>query len=127
MDQKRAAQLQSLELDAEVLAAHQLDLVAQLECQLRAVHRTMRQIERLRSAKKRRVGPDLSNGEKTTTLNTLAEELTAIDQELDTQHQSCEDMQVTVAKMREQLRAMSRIAAPAMSSPKGESPSQPQS
>jgi chaperonin cofactor prefoldin len=123
MEQKQTAYLESLELDAEVLVAHQLDLVAQLECQLRAVHRTMRQIEQLRSAK-RRVGPELSNGEKTTTLNHLTDELTAIDRELKTQHESCRDMQSTVDKMRNRLRAMKRASA-ADSSREPESPNQP--
>jgi hypothetical protein len=122
--QKRAAQLKSLELDAEILVAHQLDLVAQLECQLRAVHRTMRQIEQLRNAE-RRVGPQLSNGEKANTLNHLSDELTAIDQELETQHESCREMQATVDKMRAKLRAMKR-ASPGDSPPgEPESPNHP--
>jgi chaperonin cofactor prefoldin len=115
MKQKRAAHVEPLELDAEMLVALQLDLVAQLERQLRAVHRTMRQIERLRNAK-RRVGRELSNGEKATTLNHLTDELTAIDQELKTQHESCREMQSTVDKMRARLRGMKR-ASPADSSP----------
>ena len=38
-------QMDLLEQDAELLAAYQLDLLAQLERQLRAVHLTMRHIE----------------------------------------------------------------------------------
>lgn len=110
MKQKRAAQLASLERDAEILVALQLDLVAQLEYQLRAVHRTMRKIEQLRSAE-RRVGRELSNGEKATTLNHLTDELTAIDQELNTQHESCREMQSTVDKMRGRLRGMKRASS----------------
>jgi chaperonin cofactor prefoldin len=134
MEQKRAAQLESLqddadrrfdlEFDAEVLVALQLDLVAQLERQLRAVHRTMRQIEQLRNAK-RRVGPELSNGEKSTTLNHLTDELTAIDHELKTQHESCREMQTTVDKMRARLRAMQRASPTDTSSGEPESPDQP--
>jgi chaperonin cofactor prefoldin len=124
MDEKRAIHLESLEFDAELLVALQLDLVAQLEYQLRAVHRTMRQIEQLRSAK-RRVGPELSNGEKATTLNHLTNELTAIDQELNRQHESCREMQSTVDKMRARLRAMRRATAADSSSREPESPTQP--
>ena len=120
---KRAIHLKSLEVDADVLATHQLDLVAQLERQLRAVHRTMRQIERLRSVK-RRVGPELSNGEKANTLKHLTAELTAIDQELDTQHESCQEMQSTVDKMRARLRAM-KLASSADLTDEPESPDQP--
>ena len=105
MEDTRAPQIAEFEWEAEVLVAHQLDLVAQIERQLRAVHRTMRQIEQLRSAK-RRVGHELSNGQKSHTLQHLTEELTAIDQELSTQHESCLEMQSTVEKMRAQLRAM---------------------
>jgi hypothetical protein len=124
MKQNRAALLESLELEAEILVAHQLDLLAQLERQLRAVHHTMRQIEQLRNGK-HRLGRELSNGEKATTLNHLAGELTAIDQELNTQHESCLEMQSTVDKMRARLRAMKR-PSPADSSPgEPESPNQP--
>jgi chaperonin cofactor prefoldin len=107
-----------------MLVAHQLDLVAQLERQLRAVHRTMRQIEQLRNAKGR-VGRELSNGEKATTLNHLTDELTAIDQELNTQHESCREMQSTVDKMRARLRAMRRASPADASSGEPESPNQP--
>ena len=64
----------------------------------------MRQIERLRSVK-RRAGAELSNGEKANALNHLTDELTEIDQELNTQHESCREMQITSDKMRARLRA----------------------
>jgi phosphoglycerate-specific signal transduction histidine kinase len=124
MEQKRAAHLASLERDAEILVALQLDLVAQVECQLRAVRRTMRQIEQLRSAE-RRVGRELSNGEKATTLHHLTDELTAIDQELNTQHESCREMQSTVDKMLGTLRGMKQASAAESSSGEPESPHQP--
>jgi predicted phage-related endonuclease len=124
MKQKRAADLESLERDAEILVALQLDLVAQLECQLRAVHRTMRKIEQLRSAK-RRIGRELSNGEKATTLNHLTDELAAIDQELNTQHESCREMQSTVDKMLGRLRGMKQASSAESSLGKPESPNQP--
>jgi chaperonin cofactor prefoldin len=112
MTAERTSRRLTLEMDAEVLVAHQLDLIAQLEQQLRAVHRTMRQIERLR-ASRRRAGQELSNGEKNNTLRHLTEELTAIDRELNTQHESCVEMQLTVDKMRARLRDMRAGAAPA--------------
>jgi seryl-tRNA synthetase len=111
MAEDRTSHRRTLELDAEVLVAHQLDLIAQLEQQLRAVHRTMRQIERLR-ASRREAGLELSNGEKNSTLRHLTEELTAIDQELHTQHESCVEMQSTVDKMRARIRAMREAPTP---------------
>ena len=92
-----------VERQSEYLVVYQLDLLAQLERQLRAVHQTMRRIETLRSAKDC-VGNELSNGQKIDTLDHLAEELTAIDQELQTQHESCQLMLGTVDQMRERLR-----------------------
>jgi len=107
MSDQRTRDLEALETDAEVLVAHQLDLVAQLERQLRAVHRTMRWIEQLRRAKRRRAGSvTLSNGERNHTLEHLTGELTSIDAELETQHELCLEMQATVEEMRARLRAM---------------------
>ena len=99
-----------VEQEAEYLVVSQLDLLAQLERQLRSVHQTMRRIETLRSAKDR-VGGELSNGEKIDTLDHLTEELAAIDHELQTQHESCHLMLETVAQMRERLRQISTPAA----------------
>jgi phage-related tail protein len=92
-----------VEGEAEVLVAYQLDLLAQLECQLRAVHRTMRQIEKLRSATARREGATPSNGEKLDALQHLTREVEAIDRELATQHESCGLMLETVETMRGRL------------------------
>ena len=99
-----------VEQEAEYLVVSQLDLLAQLECQLRAVHQTMRRIETLRSAKDR-VGGELSNGEEIDTLDHLTEEVNAIDHELETQHESCQVMLSTVAHMRERLRQIRTPAA----------------
>jgi hypothetical protein len=108
---QRERQLEALETDAEILVTHQLDLVAQLERQLRAVHHTMRRIEQLRTAKRRRAGSaTLSNGARDNTLEHLSEELTSIDTELDTQHELCLEMQATVDKMRARLRAMRHVS-----------------
>jgi hypothetical protein len=117
-------ELAAFEREAEILVTHQLDLIAQLERQLRGIHRTMRQIERLRGAKHRQ-GPELSNGEKGETLNRLAVELTAIDTELGTQHESCLEMQATIGQMRARLRALqqpsntSQTDGPESASPTG--------
>ena len=107
MSDQRERQLDALETYAEILVTHQLDLIAQLERQLRAVHHTMVRIEQLRTAKRRRAGSaTLSDGARDTTLQHLSGELTAIDTELDTQHELCLEMQATVDKMRAKLRAM---------------------
>ena len=94
-----------VEGEAEVLVAYQLDLLAQLERQLRAVHRTMRQIEKLRSAKARREGAAVSSGEKHA-LEHLTHEVEAIEEELSTQHESCQLMLETVETMRGRLRQL---------------------
>jgi hypothetical protein len=65
----------------------------------------MKQIERLRGAKHRQ-RPELPNGEKVEVLSRLAEELSAIDSELGTQHESCVEMQATIGHMRARLREM---------------------
>jgi hypothetical protein len=124
MEKSRASNPEDFEVDAEVLVAYQLDLVAQLECQLRAVHHTMRQIEQLRSGT-RRVGPELPNGGKVKTLNHLTDELTAIDQELTRQHESCLEMLRTVGKMRDTLRAKKVVSTSPSPSDDSESPNQP--
>lgn len=126
MPDSREAQLEALELEAEILVAHQLDLVAQVERQLRAVHLTMRRIEQLRSASHRRSGSDApSNGARDRTLSHLADELTSIDSELDTQHDLCLEMQGTVEKMRLRLRAMRRQSVAPAASDDTDSSSQP--
>ena len=90
-----------------MLAAYQLDLLSQLEAQLRAVHHTMRCIEKLRGAKQR-VGPELTNTQRGDTLKTLSSELAAIDKELNVQHQSCKEMQRSIREMQTQLSALRR-------------------
>lgn len=82
--------------------AYQLDLLAQLERQLRAVHHTMRRIERLRGAGER-VGPELSNGQRLATLGSLAEEIAELESHIRVQHDCCADMQATIAHMRERI------------------------
>jgi hypothetical protein len=99
-DPSRERDLPRFEQEAEMLAVYQLDLLAQLERQLRAVHQTMRQIEKLRNPRHRRHPVrDISNGDRFSSLTTLSDELTSIDRELHTQHQSCQDMQHTIDHM----------------------------
>ena len=93
----------TVEREAEALAVYQLDLLGQLEHQLRAVHRTMRQIEKLRGSDKPTVRSH-SNGEKIDALDHLTDELGVIDEELNTQHESCQVMLTTVEQMRDRLR-----------------------
>jgi hypothetical protein len=75
--------LAALEREADTLATYQIDLLAELERQIRAVHHTMRHIEKLRRPTLR-LGPELSNGQRTTTLTSLAEEMTALDAQIGT-------------------------------------------
>jgi len=110
-----------VETEAEVLVVYQLDLLAQLEHQLRAVNRTMRQIEKLRSAKDR-VGDELSNGEKIDTLDRLTGEIEIIEQELATQHDSCQVMLETVEHMRQRLRQIRAGAGGAVSARQRDDP-----
>jgi hypothetical protein len=105
----RTSQIRDFELEAELLVAHQLDLLAQIEGQLRAVHQTMRRIERLRNVNNR-VGPELSNGARQEVLAALTQELNAVDAQLLLQHQSSRDMQSTIAKMQERLAVVKRVA-----------------
>jgi uncharacterized coiled-coil protein SlyX len=109
-DMVRAAGIKAFEAEAEKIVVHQLDLVAQLEAQLRAVHHTMRAIEKMRAARYR-VGRELSNGERATTLTMLAGEIQAIDEELRVQHQSCLDMQRSIREMQARLTALRKVAA----------------
>jgi hypothetical protein len=94
--------LHSFEKQAEVLVVHQLDLLAQLENQMRAVRKTLTQIETLRGAKYR-AGGELTNGERGDVLRTLSAQLTGIDSELQTQHESCVEMQRCIQEMRSSL------------------------
>jgi prefoldin subunit 5 len=106
----RAANLAVFEREAEVIAAQQLDLLAQMEAQLRAVHRMMRGIEKLR-AERLRIGPELTNGQRGTTLASLATDITAIDQELQVQHQTCFEMQQSIREMQRRLATLRTLAA----------------
>jgi hypothetical protein len=107
----RTREIQVLEQEAEALVAHQLDLLAQLERQLRAVHRTMRDIEKLRSAR-HRVGPQLTNVAREETLAHLATTIADVDSNITIEHECCGEMLVTVTAMRERIaRLQGRVAS----------------
>jgi hypothetical protein len=105
----RAAILHELEEQAEVLVAHQLDLLAQLEGQLRAVHESMRRIGMLRAAKYR-IGRALTNGERRDTLVSLASEVAAIETQIQTQQASCQDMQTIIRQMLKAAEGLRSVA-----------------
>jgi chaperonin cofactor prefoldin len=108
-DDFRTSQIREFEGEAEWLVAYQLDLLAQIESQLRGVHQTMRRIERLRNVTSR-VGAELSNGERTNVLVGLSRELDALDKQLSLQHQSNRDMQSVIEKMQQRLIAVKQAA-----------------
>ena len=110
MDPARAPILKAFEDQAEVLFAHHLDLLAQIEAQLRAVHHTMRRIERLRGPKLR-VGVELSNGERRTALGGLSQEITHLDAQLALERQCCAHMQETINQMQERLHHLKQVTA----------------
>jgi chromosome segregation ATPase len=101
-DPNRQSEIRAFEEEAEVLAAYQLDLLAQLERQLRAVHHTMRRIERLRSPD-HRVGPELSNGQRLATLRDLSDEIADLESHIKIEHECCDEMLATIAQMRERI------------------------
>jgi hypothetical protein len=101
----RAVAIAAFEADAETIAVHTWDLLSQLESQLRAVRRTQRFTDTLRSAK-HRVGPELTNGARAQALSNLAGEISAIDHELQAQHRSCEDMALTIRQMQARLHGL---------------------
>jgi hypothetical protein len=123
MNLDREKQYRALEEEAEVLVNYQVDLIGQLERQLRAIHHTMRQIEKLRGSALR-VGRELSNGEKVDTLRHLSDELFSIDHELATQHESCMEMQTAIGEMRGRLRVLRQTTEPDGASSDSEQPTE---
>jgi chaperonin cofactor prefoldin len=102
--------LERVENEAEFLVVNQLDLLAQLELQMRLVNRCMRQIEKLRNARYR-VGPELTPRQRDRTLTNLKAELTELDEYLGTQQESCKEMHATIDAMRKRLRALLTLKA----------------
>jgi uncharacterized coiled-coil protein SlyX len=105
--------IRDLEEMAEWLVAEQLDLLAQVEAQLRAVHHTMRRVEKLRNAKHRRTGPQLSEDQRRAVLAGLAQELAELDAQVTTQGTCCHAMLVTVAKMQQRMAEIRQASAKA--------------
>ena len=99
-DPSRTQILGSLEVLAEYLTAHQLDLIAQIEGHLGAVHHTLRRINTLRAAR-HRVGPELSNGERRAALIDLADQIGAIETQLEHQEDTCRAMHAIIRRMQE--------------------------
>jgi predicted nucleic acid-binding Zn-ribbon protein len=106
----RTRQIQAFERDAEMLVVYQLDLLAQLERQLRTVHQMMRHIERLRGAK-HRIGAELSNGQRGDELITLSDEIGTVESHINAQRECCTDMQTTIAHMQNLLTELRRAVA----------------
>jgi hypothetical protein len=87
---------------AEWLAADQLDLLAQVEAQLRAVHHTMRRIEQLR-APHGRATRALSAGERGNVIRSLSGEISKLNDHLVTQAECCHHMLSTIGQMQQRL------------------------
>ena len=109
-DDGRRSLINEFEDDAEVLFLQHLDLLSQLEAQLRAVHHTLRNIERLRGGS-RRVGPELVNGERENILMGLAKEVDALDSHIGVEQHCCREMQTTIVEMQERVKALKGLAA----------------
>ena len=81
----------------------------------------MRKIEKLRSSQ-HRVGPELSNGQRAETLEKLHTELDALEGELQTQREMCDDMHGTIDKMQDLLKAFRKLSRPTASTDAGSGP-----
>jgi hypothetical protein len=101
----------NLENEAEMLVVYQLDLLAQVEAQVRAVHHLMRRLNQLRTRNPGQAGVALSNGERSDTMAGLAGEMEAIEKQLSVQQNCCDDMQTTIARMQERLPVLKKVAA----------------
>src|SRR5438045_2157486 len=88
---------------AEKLVVYQLDLLAQLEAQLRAAHHTMRRIEQLRAARHRRNHVTVSNGMRHDALVGLSGELGELDRHVATQLECTRQMEDTIRAMQRWL------------------------
>jgi hypothetical protein len=108
-DDERQSTIVDFEDDGEVLFVQHLDLLAQLEEQLRAVHHTMRRIERLRGGS-RRVGPELTNGERESILRELAKEIDELDRHVAIEHDCCRAMHMTIGEMQQRVATLKRLA-----------------
>ena len=105
----RSSTIKDFEREAEVLVVYHLDLLAEMESALRAVHGTLRRIHSLRG-KEFRSGRELNDGERQSTLTGLSDELTEIDRSLHDEHECCANMQQTIKKMQLHLGKLKRLA-----------------
>lgn len=99
MDDLGAARAK-LAAGTETLAAYQLDLLAQIEAQPRAVRLTIRRIEGLRTSKMTR---SLTDAQRGVLLSGLWNEIEAIDAQLTLEHTSCRLMQDTIQEMQKTI------------------------
>ena len=106
MSESREEHVRHFEGLAEWLVAQQLDLLAQLEAQLRAVHHAMRRISTLRSKEHRRDTHEPTDRERKRALNGLAGEVEGLDEHVNAQAECCQAMLQTVAKMQQRLSEM---------------------
>jgi hypothetical protein len=108
----RALEFEVFLQDTEMLAVSHLDLLAQLERQLRAVHQTMRHIDKLRNLK-RRVEPvaPLSADQSETASTSLDEDIEALDSHLHVEHSCCSHMRDTIIKMQSRVADLRRRAS----------------
>src|SRR5439155_2120595 len=120
----RDRRIRRFEQDAEKLVVYQLDLLAQLERQLRSVHQTMRHIEKLRGVKGR-VGPELSTGQRGDELVNLSAEVAQLDVHFKSEHECCADMQITIAQMQNLLAELRQRVPPRRSLDRSSSESSP--
>jgi DNA-directed RNA polymerase subunit N (RpoN/RPB10) len=109
-DDARKLVILEFEDDAEILFVQHLDLLVQLEAQLRAAHHTMRRIERLRGGS-RHVGPELANSERETILIGLAKEVEELDSHIGVEHDCCREMHMTIVEMQQRVKTLKRLAS----------------
>jgi hypothetical protein len=113
----RAMEFEVFLQDAEMLAISHLDLLAQLERQLRAVHQTMRQIDKLRNLK-RRIEPaaPVALDQVQPAQASLDEDIEALESHLHVEHSCCSHMRDTIIKMQCRVADLRRHA-PAIDEP----------
>ena len=101
--------MQLFERDTEMLASCQLDLLSQLERQLRAVHHTMLHIDKLRHFA-HHVEPEPSTVERQPALTRVDEAIEALDSQLQVEHSCCSHMRDTIIKMQARVADLRRRA-----------------
>jgi hypothetical protein len=114
--ESREQQVRDFEALAEWLVAEQLDLLAQVEAQLRAVHHTMRRIATLRNKEHRRGMDEPTDHQRKQALNGLTDEIQRLDDHVTTQVECCQAMLETVGKMQRRLRQMKQAGSIALDS-----------